>query len=478
MRPWWHLLNRNCAGGVTGSARFAPTKDSHSEWLFRIFSLLTDYFPRSGARLLDKILINILGHRSLQRREKRLNRAIVTSTPSFNRILVICDLNIGDVMLIQPSVAALRDIFPEAVIDYAITRSAAGLVYGDPHISTLYPIFVGAPYPLDEDFYRLGGILRNGQYDFVMNFCPHFHKKWLHRYVPNVLGCRLLAQEIFTNCLRTDSKNHVAYRSNRYIYEMFSEVSPSLPGEFPGISITISSEAIDRAARFLLEHRLLTERPIIFYNPDASSRFTAIPFDQQISLLRKLAELPYPLLLAAGHIFEKIELKLLRELAPRLRDKVTIVPASIPIDSYAAIVDSCSLFITPDTAQLHIAAARKIAAGGGVFRFHNRTAVFGVFGATPPRLYGYDSRQAGFIAANQDAPSHTYVAPSPCRNLTCTNKKAKTCRKIRCFEHLDIESICRDAAQYLALLPTAAPAGRVAHRQPSRNRIYRDNSHS
>jgi ADP-heptose:LPS heptosyltransferase len=452
-------------------------KDNHSEWLFRIFSLMTDYFPRSSARFLDMIIINILGHRSLQRRENRLNRATVARTPSFSRILVICDLNIGDAMLIQPSVAALRDIFPEAVIDYAITRSAAGLVYGNPDISTLFPIFVGAPYPLGEDFHRLGEILRNGQYDFIMNFCPHFHKKWLHKYVPNVLGCRLLAQKIFAD-LRTDAKINVAYRSNRYIYEMFSEVSPSPPGEFPGISITISSEAIDRAERFLSERGLLTEQPIIFYNPDASSRFTIIPFNEQVSLLTKLAELPYPLLLAAGHTFKKIELKLLSELAPRLRDKVTIVPASIPIDSYAAIVDFCSLFVTPDTAQLHIAAARKIAAGGGTFRFHNHTAVFGVFGATPPRLYGYDSRYAGFISANQDAPSHTYVAPSPCRNLTCTNKKAKTCRKVRCFERLDIERICRDAAEYLAKLPTAAPVARAAHRQPPRNRIYRNNTRS
>lgn len=454
-------------------------KDNHSEWLFRIFSLITDYFPHSGARLLDKITINILGHRSLRRREVRLNRAIVATTPSFVRILVVCDLNIGDAVLVQPSLAALREIFPEAVIDYAISRAAAGLVYGNPDISSLFPIFVGAPYPLDEDFDRLEEILRSGRYDFIMNFCPHFHKKWLHRYVPNVLGCRLLAQEIFTNHVRTDTINHMAYRSNRYIYEMFSEVSPSPPGEFPGISITLSSEAIDRAGRFLLERGLLSAGPIIFYNPDASSRFTTIPFDQQVSLLNKLAELPYPLLLAAGHTFEKIELKLLGELPPRLRGKVTIVPASIPIDSYAAIVDFCSLFITPDTAQLHIAAARKIAADGGTFRFQNRTAVFGVFGATPPRLYGYDSRRAGFIPAHQDAPSHVYDAPNPCRNLTCTNKKAKTCRKVRCFEGLDIESICRDAAKYLASLPAGTPAGRVAYRrQPSRSRIHRDSSHS
>jgi hypothetical protein len=54
-----------------------------------------------------------------------------------------------------------------------------------------------------------------------------------------------------------------------------------------------------------------------------------------------------------------------------------------------------------------------------------------------------------FPPANQDVLSRTYVSQSPCRNITCVNKMAKTCQKVRCFEVLDVDSIYRDVDLYL-----------------------------
>ena len=58
-----------------------------------------------------------------------------------------------------------------------------------------------------------------------------------------------------------------------------------------------------------------------------------------------------------------------------------------------------------------------------------------------PRLFGALNPR-GVLAvqmpANQDAPSWCYQAGSPCRNITCLNKYFKTCRTVRCFEHVDV----------------------------------------
>jgi len=106
------------------------------------------------------------------------------------------------------------------------------------------------------------------------------------------------------------------------------------------------------------------------------------------------------------------------------------------------------VFISGDTGPLHIAAARKVSPTGR-HPVRNRTAVLSFFGATPARLSGYDSSQPGFLAANQDAPSWTFVSRSPCRNITCLDKLYKTCRVVRCFEGLDLEGMVAKVGSHL-----------------------------
>jgi hypothetical protein len=65
-------------------------------------------------------------------------------------------------------------------------------------------------------------------------------------------------------------------------------------------------------------------------------------------------------------------------------------------------------------------------------------------------MSGYDHFQPGYVPANQDAESHTFVSKSPCRNITCLNKMMKTCERLRCFESLDTQAILSTAGKVLA----------------------------
>jgi hypothetical protein len=139
----------------------------------------------------------------------------------------------------------------------------------------------------------------------------------------------------------------------------------------------------------------------------------------------------------------------LKALMPsRFISKVKLIPARLSLEAYAAVIDLCDVFISPDTGPLHIAAARKYSRTGR-YEFSNRTAVQSYFGATPPRMSGYDSSQRGYLPANQDAPSWCHEAASACRNITCLNKIYKTCRQVRCFEDVDIAGMVRQIRDYL-----------------------------
>ena len=91
---------------------------------------------------------------------------------------------------------------------------------------------------------------------------------------------------------------------------------------------------------------------------------------------------------------------------------------------------------------------RRLSSGKSKFR--NKTFIVSIFGATPARVSGYDSKNPLFLPANQDVQSRTYVSESPCRNVTCVNKMFKTCKTVRCFEVLDVENIAVDIKLHLS----------------------------
>lgn len=136
------------------------------------------------------------------------------------------------------------------------------------------------------------------------------------------------------------------------------------------------------------------------------------------------------------------------ELTAGERERLTLVPKTMNLDAYAALIDCADIFISGDTGPLHIGAARKVSRTGNR-KFRNKTYVVSVFGATNARMSGYDSTNPLFPPADQDVPSRCYVSESPCRNITCMNKMSKTCKTVRCFEFLDIEKILADIRAHL-----------------------------
>jgi ADP-heptose:LPS heptosyltransferase len=421
-----------------------------SRKLFSAFSSVTDVSPKFGASCLNYLSRHTMGSdRAIGRDARRIRKQLATRG-RFDRFLVLADLNIGDAVTIKSSVHALRDFFPEARIDYAVSRYATPLVVDDPEISRLLPIFASSPYPSRAEVRRLKRVTKYNHYDVILSFCPYFSRRHIAGNGETMIDYMLLGRRLASNSPSPSETYHVVHLAHRLVHDTFASVlGAGRRRVFTGATVILAPEASETAAAFLHSLGLSPEERIILYNPDASSRFSRVPFDMQVNLLKSLTRLPHPVLLGAGHTEKRIEVKLLDKLTTAERRRVMIVPAYFSIDTYAALIDLCDLFITPDTGPTHIAAARKSSSDPAI-EFRNRTAVFTIFGASPPRIYGYDSEREGFYPANQDAPSRVYIAGSPCRNITCINKKAKTCRTVRCFEHLEIRNIHNDAGQYLA----------------------------
>jgi ADP-heptose:LPS heptosyltransferase len=417
--------------------------------LFHLTSVATTWFPRGGAWFFDHTIPPLLGNKLLIRHIFGKNLRTVQTVPQFKKILVIPDIHIGDAVMMQGAVQAFRDFFPGARIDYVIKKSVACLIEGNPAISNLYPLFTGSVFPTESDVESIKKLVAENQYDLCFNCSPFFEDDRLFPPGQKILNFMTSAPQLARNDIDQVSLNHFAFQSYMFVDKLLKKTTGAYPLKaFPGVPVTLSDEAFQKAKDLLEQNNVRRDKPIVFINPDTASPYTLIPFEYQARLLKQMLEMGAIVLFGTAFVHKDAEKRLVENLSADEKKNVVVIPCSMPIDAYAALVDFADVFISGDTGPLHIAAARKFSKTGNV-KFRNKTFVISVFGATPARMSGYDSTNPLFPPANQDVVSRTYVSQSPCRNITCVNKMAKTCEKVRCFEVLDVEGIVGDIKRHL-----------------------------
>jgi ADP-heptose:LPS heptosyltransferase len=414
-------------------------------------SRLTDISPVFGGHLLDSAVRATYGSRVMSAVVERGNRRDLKRVKAFRRFLVIPDIHIGDAVMTQSALMALRGFFPEAIIDYVINRTVAPLIEGNPDATRIMRVFSGGLYPSPGDIMTLREIIQKGHYDLCLNFCPFMERKDLAEPGQPFVEFLSRGPTIVRNENDSSQINHFSYQAHYFVRSLFSMVVQPVRGDcFRGVRTNHSDEAIEQARRFM-EAGVASHSRVIMFNPDSAIRFNLMPFENQAALLGILARNTTPdtiILLGAGHTEAGIGERLADSIPSPLRSKVRIIPPSMPLDVYSALIDFADVFVTGDTGPLHLAAARRYSRSGR-YQFRNRTAVLSFFGATTPRLSGYDSSRPGYLPANQDAPSWCYQAGSPCRNITCLNKMFKTCKTVRCFEHVDVAGLAELVCSYL-----------------------------
>ena len=431
--------------------------------VFAATSRLTDAFPAAGARLLDALVFPVLGSRALAAALQRRNLRVMRRVRAFRRFLVVPDIHIGDAVMTQSALSAVRDFFPDAEIDYAINRAVAPIIAGNPDATRILPLFSGAQFPTAADVEALRDAVGRGHYDLCLSFGSFLEERDVAGRGQPFVSFLTHAATILHNEGDPGVINHFSYQYYQFVRRVLSMVArPVREPAYPGVRTTHADEAVEEAAHFLAGAGLSDGSPIIMVNPDGACRFTLMPFETQAALLGRLAaDTPEAtFVLGAGHTFEGIGERLVASIPPALRGRFHIIPRSLRLEGYAALMDRADVFITGDTGPLHLAAARRYSRSGR-HRFRNRTAVLSVFGATTARMSGYDSTQRGYLPADQDAPSWCYVAGSPCRNITCLNKYFKTCARVRCFEHVDVADVSALVAAHVNALALGAP-GRAA----------------
>jgi ADP-heptose:LPS heptosyltransferase len=425
-----------------------------SKLAFHALDRLTDRYPSVVPAVFQRVLLVMVGNRFIYFLYVLKYRAVLRRVKSFDKILLVADVNIGDAITIQQCVVAFRYFFPTAMIDYACNQTGGELVRGMPEADHVFRVFNSRNgFPQDADLQVLKSIAERVDYTVIVCFSPFVAKKnvpgsaqFVQMYVPlasYIIRCwkednkrRHLSDAVFTitkNLLEPIATLSLVGGSDRDLVRH----SP----QFQGNSIYLTPGAIRRANRFLAEHKLSSVRRLLFFNPDATSKYSQIPMSVQSRILRRALESENidAVLLGSGHSYKGVEAVLSFAIPHSLRSKLVIVPR-LPIGVYAVLIDACDMFLSSDTGPAHIAASWKVALSE-YSPVRNRTAVVTVFGAGDSKMYGYDSERMDYIPANQLAPSKVFAGSAPCRNITCVNKWGKSCKEVRCFHGLNAQEI-------------------------------------
>ncbi len=416
-------------------------------------SRLTEWWPGFGGRLLDASLQPLVRSGLLTALFERQLAPVMTRVRNFRRFLVIPDRHIGDAILAQAALTAIRDYFPDASVDFIVNRTAAPVIEGNREATRVLPLFTGGRRIPAPELDALRRIIRDGRYDLCIGLDAFVDPRDLSDGPLPFISIRSHGPAMLhNNCSHPAVVNHICVQEYQFVRELLGMVAePVRPGGFAGVETRYSDRAIADAAQFLRSAGISGSTRMVMFNPDAASIYCMMPFEFQAPLLGAVvrdAPTDTVVVLGEGHTAAGIGHRLRAALPPKLRERVHLLPRATSLGAYGAVVDRADVFVSADTGPLHLAASRRVARHGG-HRFRNATAVLSWFGATVPRMSGYDSMQRGFLPSNQEAPSWCYQAGSRCRNITCLDKMMKTCRTVRCFEEVDVDGLAAQVVAYL-----------------------------
>jgi ADP-heptose:LPS heptosyltransferase len=435
----------------------------------------TDAYPSFGPKLFQRAFVGFFGSRMMcdfylrtYRKQWNASRSLLNSSQSGRanesaqrqKILLIVDVCIGDSVLAAQCLPAIRRSFPYAELHYVCNKTGGELIDGIPEVHVHNIIQGERGFPTAEDIARLQSLVAKEKFSVVLNLGPFLSKKALGPTTRMIqLYLPLAAYAI--RAWKLNGPRHISYLSRAFASEflgpensgvfkshrMTDHLHADQMGSLNTNAVYLSSDAISRAQTFLEELSIASGNGIVFFNPDATSKYGQIPFDIQAKLLREIADLKQVSAILIGRAYTSIDIErsLIATLPDYLLKKVHIVP-HMPIEAYTALIDASDMFISGDTGPLHIAACRKLGQDGSPLR--NKTVILAIYGATDSRMYGYDSEQPFHAPANQDAPSRSFSAPALCRNITCVNKFGKSCAEVRCFDGLPIDEIVDYISSY------------------------------
>lgn len=328
------------------------------------------------------------------------------------RIVVIKLSAVGDVVLITPSLRALRERFPQVHLTVIVGRESLELLHRCPYVDDLVvfdPARDGSPGGL----IRLGRRLARGQVDLVVDFQNNRRSHWLgwlagapQRY--GFAGRRwswLLSHRV----IPPDGPVPPVEHQFRILQLLGIEKADPRLELWPGSPDEAHVEAL------LQEGWIAAHQPLMLVHPGARWSSKRWPTERYAQLADRLATEFKARVILTGSAQER---SLCEEIHRLAQVKPLVAAGRTSLNELAALSRRCKVFVGGDSAPLHVAAA----AG---------TPVVALFGSTDPVRHLPPAARLKLL--------RTAIPCSPCYRRVCPRRRDGY---MECMRRISVDEVC------------------------------------
>lgn len=281
------------------------------------------------------------------------------------KVLVIALAGIGDTLLATPLIAELRANFPEAILHaFVLWPGSKDILEGNPHLDAVHQCNLLREPRLRA--LRFLWRLRRERYDISINAHPQSRR--VYRLVARIIGAPQRLSHAYDNACFLDRllvnrlipQDYTIHgvENNLRLLELLGR-RPVLPEAECRVYLSPADE--QWAERFVCEHNL-ADRPRLGIHIGSGGtknlRLKRWPFACYLELIQRLTrERPRTAILLLGGPEEQVEhAQILR----RVPGDSVFAPQTQTLRQATALIKRCHVFLSVDTALMHLAAAVKV----------------------------------------------------------------------------------------------------------------------
>lgn len=355
---------------------------------------------------------------------------------NIKNILLIKFLQIGDVLLITPTIKAFSEAFPNAKISVAVYKHASPVLEGNPHICEIFTIDIAwknLPFfkRLREEF-RIIREIRKRKFNIAVNLVANDRGSFLAFLSRAKIKVgqksprrkiRLRWNEIFFNCFyRADSPyTHWIEKNLESIRCLGFEP------KVKNLEISIDSET-EKSTKYILKENGRDENKLLIHvHPTARIRSKYWNDYAFANVIDSLIREGFDVVVTSG----TDQVDTVKNILGLTKNAPINLAGKTSLKHIAAISKEASLFIGVDSAPMHIAAAVK-------------TPIIALFGPMEVELW-----------RPLNSGSIVFVKNMPCQ--PCGRNGCNGTGRSKCLEEIPYEIVLQKAKEMLKCLKNNLP---------------------
>lgn len=282
----------------------------------------------------------------------RISQKVALQIPE--RILIVRNDRMGDLLMSLPAVHELKAAFPKAEVSLLVQKGLEPMVEGHPDVQRILTTGWRKGNGWGE-IIRWAWRLRVRRFDWVvvMNPTRLFHVASFLAGIPVRIGYRRKLGFLLTRSI-PDTKASRALHEAQYNLELVRLLGIQPAAQV--LSLPRQKETDAQAERLLSEHGIpLSSRPVAFH-PWTSNPTKGWPLESFGTVMGQLLPFGYSILTIGGE--ESVpRMEQWKARAPEIAHRVVDLVGQVPLKTLPALLRLCSVLVSNDSGPVHVAAA-------------------------------------------------------------------------------------------------------------------------